>query len=243
MSYNRFASVYDSLMKDAPYDEWTAMLCLEAQAGRLLDIGCGTGELAVRFVQEGFDVTGIDLSDDMLAIAREKADEQKLSIPLYQQDMRELDGIGLFQTAVIFCDSLNYLETEDDVKKTFQSVYNHLEKDGLFLFDVHSTHKINHVFQSQTFADAGEDISFIWNAFPGEAANSVEHELTFFVRAENGVYERFDELHQQRTFPPDMYKKWLDEAGFTIEAVTADFTNDAPTSKSERIFFKVKKSS
>ena len=60
------------------------------------------GELAVRFVQAGFDVTGIDLSDDMLAIAREKADEQKLSIPLYQQDMRELDGIGLFQTAVIF---------------------------------------------------------------------------------------------------------------------------------------------
>ncbi|OKL38170.1 class I SAM-dependent DNA methyltransferase [Domibacillus mangrovi] len=243
MSYNRFASVYDSLMKDAPYEEWTAMLCSEAQAGRLLDIGCGTGELAVRFVQAGFDVTGIDLSDDMLAIAREKVDEQKLSIPLYQQDMRELDGIGLFQTAVIFCDSLNYLETEDDVKKTFQSVYNHLEKDGLFLFDVHSTHKINHVFQSQTFADAAEDISFIWNAFPGEVANSIEHELTFFVRAENGIYERFDELHQQRTFPPDLYKKWLDEAGFTIEAVTADFTNDAPTSESERIFFKAKKSS
>ena len=111
----------------------------------------------------------------------------------------------------------------------------------MFLFDVHSTHKIDHVFQSQTFADAAEDISLIWNAFPGEAANSVEHELTFFIRTENGLYERFDELHQQRTFPPDLYKKWLNEAGF-IEAVTADFTNDAPTNESERIFFKAKKS-
>lgn len=243
MSYNRFASVYDSLMQDAPYDEWTAMLCLEAQPGRLIDIGCGTGELAVRFVQAGFDVTGIDLSDEMLAIAREKADEKKLSIPLYQQDMRELEGVGLFQTAVIFCDSLNYLESEVDVKKTFQSVYNHLEKGGLFLFDVHSTHKINHVFQSQTFADAREDTSFIWNSFPGENENSVEHELTFFVRTENGLYERFDELHYQRTFPPHLYKEWLNEAGFTIEAVTADFTNNAPTNESERIFFKAKKSS
>lgn len=243
MSYSRFAAVYDALMQDAPYDEWEAYLRKEAKNGSLLDIGCGTGELAVRFARAGFHVTGVDLSDDMLAIAREKAEVNNLNIPLFQQDMRELDSIGTFETAVIFCDSLNYLETEEDVKQTFQSVFNYLKDDGLFLFDVHSSYKINHIFLEQTFADAAEDISFIWNAFPGEHRDSVEHELTFFVQSENGAYERFDELHHQRTFKPEDYADWLKEAGFHIEAITADFTNDAPSPQSERIFFKAKKSS
>src|SRR5688572_17542060 len=127
MSYNRFAAVYDALMQDAPYDEWEAYLQKEVKGGSLLDIGCGTGELAVRFARAGFEVTGIDLSDDMLAIAHEKVEENGYNIPLFQQDMRELDGIGMFDTAVIFCDSLNYLAAADDVKQTFQSVFNHLK--------------------------------------------------------------------------------------------------------------------
>lgn len=243
MSYSRFATVYDALMQDAPYDEWEAYLQKEAKAGSLLDIGCGTGELAVRFARAGFHVTGIDLSEDMLAIAREKAEANRVTIPLFKQDMRELDSVGTFETAVIFCDSLNYLETEEDVKQTFQSVFSYLKDDGLFLFDVHSVYKINHVFLEQTFADAAEEISFIWNAFPGEHADSVEHELTFFVQLENGQYERFDELHSQRTFTPEKYAEWLKEAGFNVEAITADFTNDSPSTQSERIFFKAKKSS
>ncbi|WP_050180950.1 class I SAM-dependent DNA methyltransferase [Domibacillus robiginosus] len=243
MSYNRFASVYDALMHDAPYDEWEAYLQGEVKGGSLLDVGCGTGELAVRFARTGFQVTGIDLSDDMLAIAHEKAAANGMNIPLFQQDMRELEGIGLFDTAVIFCDSLNYLQTEDAVKQTFQAVFDHLKEDGLFLFDVHSSFKMNKVFLAQTFADAAEDISFIWNSFPGEHPNSVEHELTFFVQTESGDYERFDELHYQRTFGTEKYAQWLKEAGFTVEAITADFTNDAPTSESERIFFKARKSS
>lgn len=242
MSYNRFAAVYDALMQDAPYDEWEAYLQREVKGGSLLDIGCGTGELAVRFARAGFRVTGIDLSDDMLAIAHEKAEENGYSMPLFQQDMRELDGVGTFDTAVIFCDSLNYLAAADDVKQTFQSVFNHLKENGLFLFDVHSAFKINHVFQEQTFADAAEDISFIWNAFPGEYADSVEHELTFFVRTESGEYERFDELHHQRTFQPEEYAQWLQEAGFTVEAMTADFKYEAPGPQSERIFLKARKS-
>ncbi len=243
MSYNRFASVYDALMQDAPYDEWNNYLQKEALPGTLIDIGCGTGELSVRFAHAGFQVTGVDLSGDMLAIAREKAEMHKLSIPLFQQDMRELEGLGPFQTAVIFCDSLNYLKTEEDVQKTFQSVYSQLEPGGLFLFDVHSAYKINHVFQDQTFADAAEDISFIWNAFPGEYPDSVEHELTFFVQAENGLYDRFDEVHYQRTFSPGQYKLWLEKAGFNVVSVTADFTDKAPWKESERIFIKAKKSS
>ncbi|WP_046173890.1 class I SAM-dependent DNA methyltransferase [Domibacillus indicus] len=243
MSYSRFASVYDALMQDAPYNEWEEYLQKEVKPGPLLDIGCGTGELAVRFARAGFQVTGVDLSEEMLTIAREKAEANGVTIPLFQQDMRELDSLGMFDTAVIFCDSLNYLKTEEDVKQTFQSVFRHLKDGGLFLFDVHSIYKIKDVFLKNTFADAAEDVSFIWNAFPGENENSVEHELTFFVRTEDEKYERFDELHCQRTFTPENYAKWLNEAGFQLEAITADFTNQAPGFESERIFLKAKKSS
>lgn len=241
MSYSRFASVYDALMNDAPYDEWEKLLRREAEPGALLDIGCGTGELAVRFATAGYAVTGVDLSDDMLAIAAAKADEAGVTIPFYEQDMAALHVPGLFDTAVIFCDSLNYLGSEQAVQDTFRAVWAQLRDGGVFLFDVHSTYKVNDVFQAQPFADADEAISFIWNSFSGEWPDSVEHELTFFVQTENGRYERFDELHQQRTFSPEQYTAWLEEAGFTVESVTADFTGEAPHDKSERLFFKARK--
>ena len=75
-------------------------------------------------------------------------------------------------------------------------MYHHLKDDGIFLFDVHSTYKISHVFTKQTFADAEEHLSYIWNSFAGDLPNSVEHELSFFVLDEQtGKYDRFDELH------------------------------------------------
>lgn len=82
MSYERFAYLYDELMKDAPYDQWVSyvqniLVKYDVKAGKLLDLACGTGELSVRFAQQGFDVTGIDLSEDMLSVAQAKAEEKE----------------------------------------------------------------------------------------------------------------------------------------------------------------------
>jgi SAM-dependent methyltransferase len=247
MSYEHFAYLYDELMQDAPYDEWVRFVSEKLQKYQvngmdMLDLACGTGELSVRFAKEGFSVSGVDLSADMLAVAQAKAQEHGQQIPFYEQDMANLEGHQEFDIIGIFCDSLNYLKSESDVIDTFANVFNHLKDDGLFTFDVHSTYKISEVFINQTFSFVEDHLSYIWNSFPGEYPDSVEHELTFFVLDEQtGKYDRFDELHFQRTYSVEQYTDWLEAAGFDILEVCADFENKQPQPMSERIFFIARK--
>jgi SAM-dependent methyltransferase len=247
MSYEQFAYLYDELMNDAPYDEWVQFVkdrCVKynVTGNRLLDLACGTGELSVRLAQDRFQVTGVDLSEDMLTVAQAKADAEGVRIPFFQQNMTDLEGQGAFDVIGIFCDSLNYLQTEQEVMATFSNAFEHLTNEGIFIFDVHSIYKISHVFINQTFASSGDHVSYIWNSFPGESPNSVEHELSFFVLDERtGKYDRYDELHFQRTYAVLQYKTWLIEAGFELLEVCADFEDSEPQTQSERIFFVAKK--
>ena len=243
MSYGRFAYVYDILMENVPYDKWIELFLAKVhqfniEGRNVLDVGCGTGEFSIRLAERGYYVTGVDLSEEMLLIAAEKAAAKQASIPLFHQNMAELDLAREFDAVVIFCDSLNYLETEEEVKETFSSVYKHLKPGGLFMFDVHSIYKMTEVFQGNTFADPYEEVSYIWNSYEGEEPYSVEHELSFFVKdGDTGLYERFEEDHYQRTYPVDMYLDWLGEAGFISKEVLADLEDKEPESDSERIVF------
>ncbi|MDO7488088.1 methyltransferase domain-containing protein [Peribacillus frigoritolerans] len=243
MTYERFAYVYDELMKDAPYEKWLMILTAKLEqygvGGRkVLDLACGTGEMTVELAQHGFEVTGVDLSDEMLLVANEKAVKLGLSIPLFQQNMAELEGLGQFDCVTIFCDSLNYLRGEEDIVKTFSRVHEHLKDGGLLLFDIHSIYKMEQIFGDNTFAVNGEEVSYIWDCFPGEEPYSVEHDLSFFVRDdESGLYDRFDELHYQRTYPVEQYKNWLEQAGFKVSEILADFEEAPLVKETERILF------
>ncbi|MFY0803702.1 class I SAM-dependent DNA methyltransferase [Peribacillus frigoritolerans] len=243
MTYERFAYVYDELMKDAPYEKWLMILTAKLEqygigGKKVLDLACGTGEMTVELAQHGFEVTGVDLSDEMLLVANEKAVKLGLSIPLFQQNMAELEGLGQFDCVTIFCDSLNYLRDEEDIVKTFSRVHEHLKDGGLFMFDIHSLYKMEEIFCDHTFAVNGEEVSYIWDCFPGEEPYSVEHDLSFFVRDdESGLYDRFDELHYQRTYPVEQYKKWLEQAGFTVSEILADLEEAPLVTETERILF------
>jgi cyclopropane fatty-acyl-phospholipid synthase-like methyltransferase len=245
MSYEAFAYLYDRLMEDAPYDQWREFSYKKIKdhhpaAKKLLDIGCGTGELLLRFLKDDFDVTGVDLSSDMLTVAQEKVQAQGLDCQLYEQDMRSLEGLGSFDVIVVFCDSLNYLITEEDVKKAFGRFYELLNPNGLLLFDVHSIYKINEIFKQATFAEDHGDLSFIWNIFEGGRSNSVIHELTFFVEDDDGRFSKHEESHIQRSFQVNEYKQWLTDIGFSLISIDADFSQEV-TNESERIFFTLKK--
>ncbi|MDF0728560.1 class I SAM-dependent methyltransferase [Cytobacillus sp. S13-E01] len=248
MSYQQFAYLYDDLMRDIDYSQWITFIKEMLQKNevnkeqlRVLDLACGTGELSVRLAKEGYDVTGIDLSEDMLSVAQAKAMSSNKSISFYQQNMAELAGHDPFDVIIIFCDSLNYLPSSEEVQQTFQRVFDQLVLGGLFMFDIHSIYKMEHIFMDQTFVSNDEDISFIWNCYPGQYPYSVEHDLSFFVKKdENSEYIRYDEVHEQRTFPVDDYKTWLSNAGFTILEISADFNSPLST-QSERILFTVKK--
>jgi ubiquinone/menaquinone biosynthesis C-methylase UbiE len=248
VSYERFAYLYDELMQDVPYDEWVKIVeaykeKYQVNGMKLLDLACGTGELSVRLAQKGYDVTGADLSGDMLSVAQMKAQAQSMPIQFFQQDMTELEELGEFDIIGIFCDSLNYLEDEQAVKKTFEGVYRLLKKGGLFIFDVHSVYKMRHIFADATFTWDDEEITYIWNSFKGDDPHSVEHELTFFVLDEkSGKYDRVDEVHYQRTYPEAIYVELLKQAGFENIEITGDYSLKAPDSTTERLFFAMIKS-
>ncbi|WP_040056825.1 class I SAM-dependent DNA methyltransferase [Priestia filamentosa] len=247
MSYERFASIYDELMSDAPYDNWVEYTKNEIskaglQSPKILDLGCGTGSMLLQFAKHDLYAVGVDLSDEMLMMAKQKLEKHSIKPELFQQDMSELDLGQMFNCIVIYCDSLNYLQDEERVRQTFKQAYSHLEEGGLLLFDVHSIFKIDELFIGQTFAYDGIENAYIWNSFEGEYPHSVVHELTFFAWNENKqAYDRFEEEHYQRTFSISQYIQWGKEAGFTSMEVSSDFKNCPPSEESERLFFSFKK--
>lgn len=208
----------------------------------LLDLACGTGELAVEFAFSGYKVVGLDLSKEMIEVAEEKAAAAEVEVSFSVQNMTNFHFNELFDVITCYCDSLNYLRSEQEVQATFKQVAKHLKTSGTFLFDVHSVYKISEGFQAFSYGDAEEEVATIWNSFPGEFPYSVEHELTFFIRnEESGEYVRVDELHQERTFPVEEYIRMLRAATFSKIEIYADFTNNSPVETSERIFFVAKK--
>ncbi|MFA8439616.1 class I SAM-dependent DNA methyltransferase [Pueribacillus sp. YX66] len=241
MMYRHFALIYDELMANAPYDKWVDFVqqsCHRYNVSRkkVLELGCGTGTLTALLSQAHFEMTGVDVSAEMLAIAREKAKHARF----FEQNMTELDVGEQFDIVLIFCDSLNYLTSEADVIATFERVYDHLTSDGLLLFDVHSLYKVHSIFKDQTFAYESDSISYIWDCYV-DSNNYVEHELTFFVKREDSLYERFDELHVQKTFSSHTYEQMLSKTGFTLLDIFADFQCTVPTETSKRIFFAARK--
>ncbi|WP_156291128.1 class I SAM-dependent DNA methyltransferase [Oceanobacillus salinisoli] len=244
MAYQQMAYLYDQFMSEAPYDKWidfTENIIEDSQVSRIADLGCGTGEIAVRLAERGYQMTGVDYSADMLTYADSKANEKNLSITWLHQDLRELEGLANLDLAVSFCDVINYITNKDELEDVFQQIFAILKPGGLFIFDVHSIYQVEHHFKNQTFADVLDHMSYIWFCIEGEEVGEMFHDLTFFAQ-EGDKYIRFDEFHHQRTYSIEFYHQLLFEAGFNNIKVYADFSLENLVHKdSERIFFVAEK--
>ncbi|NEW05144.1 class I SAM-dependent methyltransferase [Paenibacillus sp. SYP-B3998] len=253
MSYERFAYTYDRLMESMPYGEWLrfARESFErfgTKPTALVDLGCGTGTLAIPLALEGYRVTGIDLSEDMLAVAEQKAEQRSTllkngSLRWVQQDLREW-GIGeQVDAAISFCDCINYLLEEEEIIQTFQQTYDGLKPGGLFLFDVHTPEQLFAYAESQPFFLDEEDVSYIWTSELDDERVQIEHNLTIFVQDKEGSdrFRRIDEMHVQRAYPLGWLEQQLHEVGFKEVHKGSDFTWNSPTVTTERAFFVAKK--
>ncbi|WP_188942070.1 class I SAM-dependent DNA methyltransferase [Virgibacillus salexigens] len=249
MVYKRMANVYDILMKDAPYDQWiqfTENLIQGRNIQQIADLGCGTGEVAIKLAKKGYQVTGVDYAVDMLTYAEHKSSKEKLPIQWICQDLRHLDGLQYQDLVISYCDVINYITTESELRDTFKRIYHALKPAGLFLFDVHAISFITNHYINETFAEVNDEASYIWFCNEGEQPGEMHHELTFFMTNDDGIsYSRFDEDHYQRTFSIDFYKNLLMDAGFKNIKVYGDFSvkEDNITKNTARIFFSVEKSS
>lgn len=244
MAYYQLASVYDRFMKEAPYSRWvdfTKAIIGNRPYLRIADLGCGTGEIAIRLAKEGYHVTGVDSSRDMLTVADQKAYDEKVDIQWVCQDIRELNGLENIDVCVSYCDVINYITEEKDLAVVFDRVYASLAREGLFMFDIHSLDHVSNHYINHTFADVMEDVSYIWFCREGAEPGEMFHDLTIFVK--NGaLYQRFDEIHHQRTYPVHFYERLLEKAGFQNISVYYDFSlTKEPAKTPERIFFVAEK--
>lgn len=231
-------------MTDIPYEDYAAWIMTYAPAEhypRLLDIGCGTGTMSLLLAQAGYEVSAIDLSEDMLAIASERVQAMGFTVPFHAMSMSELQGFTDLDVAIIPIDSLNYVRDTEDVVKTLEGVYASLKEGGQLFFDVHSTLKTDEIFLEGPFTYDEDGINYVWHTDEGDAPHSVESAITFFVETESGLYERFDEEHYQRTYEPQQYFEWLQQAGFKEIEVTADFDHHDDLDECERVFFRAVK--
>ncbi|WP_141499791.1 class I SAM-dependent DNA methyltransferase [Paenibacillus luteus] len=249
-SYGQFATVYDQLMEDMPYADWLGF----ARAGwshyggmpsTVVDLGCGTGSLSIPLARSGCHVYGIDLSSDMLTVARSKWDElpQQLvkprsgSIQWLQQDMREWELQEPVDAVISFCDCLNYLTEEADIEAAFRATYAGLRTGGTFLFDMHPPSQLIRYAEEQPFTLDERDVAYIWTCDFEEERCEIEHHLTIFSREEDSRFYRFEESHVQRAYDPDWIEAALRRAGFQTVDRYADFEFTPADHESERLFF------
>lgn len=241
MLYKTFAFVYDEVMDKSLYAEWLdfSKRHLPATTERILELACGTGALACEFAKEGYDVTALDLSEEMLSVASERAQENEVSVQFVQGDMMDLSEVGTYEAITCFSDSLCYMADREAVQQVFDSVSQALEDEGTFIFDVHSIFQVDEVFPEYSYHYQTEEFAFLWDSYPGEKAHSVEHFLTFFVKDQEDAKEfiRRDELHEERTYSLENYYTMLENSNFSSIKIYADFTDEEPDENSSRWFF------
>jgi ubiquinone/menaquinone biosynthesis C-methylase UbiE len=210
---------------------------------RVLDVACGEGTFAVALAREGVKVTGIDLSPDMLALAKEKAARENLAIDFINQDMRLFDFNAEFDLATCWYDSLNYILKPEELVKTFGNVLRALKPGGYFVFDMNTIQglavdwqRYPHVIELNT----AEMFQVISPSYDFEQ-NIVKLAITGFLK-EGELWRRIDEEHTERGYTIAEIRRTLKKAGFTETHCVSDLGDMTPPNQwSDRVWFIVQK--
>lgn len=240
--YGSFAQVYDMFMDNIDYPQWEkylkGLLCtFGVEDGLVLELGCGTGSMTELLAADGYDMIGVDNSEDMLEIAQEKKSASGKDILYLLQDMREFELYGTVRAVVSVCDSMNYILEEEELLEVFRLVNNYLDPGGVFIFDMNTRYKYEQI-QDETIAENREEGSFIWDNYFDDESGINEYELAIFIpEGDDGLYRKYEEVHYQRAYETETVRRLLEQAGLSVEAVYDAFTQNAPTPESERVYF------
>lgn len=239
-AYTGFAAVYDLFMDNVPYEEWhnylTGLLTeYGVRDGIVLELGCGTGRMTRLLAGDGYDMIGIDNSEEMLQIAGE-AGTEKEGILYLLQDMREFELYGTVRAVVSICDSMNYILEEEELLTVFRLVNNYLDPGGVFIFDMNTEYKYKELLGETTICENREEGSFIWDNYYDEEEQMNQYDLTLFIKEENGLYRKYEETHFQRAYDISRVQELIEEAGMEFVTAYDAFTHDGVKADSERIY-------
>ena len=228
--YDLFSTVYDLFMDNVPYKKWSDEI--EAilkeygiSDGIVLDLGCGTGTLTRLLADKGYDMIGIDSSEDMLMEAMEKVNVNEQGQPdilFLNQDITDFELYGTVRAVISTCDSLNYITEEDELLNTFKLVNNYLEPDGVFIFDMNAPEKYTDILADNVFAENRDSSSFIWENSYDSKSHINEYNLTLYIEEEDGLYSRSEEQHYQRAYLREEIAELLEKSGLKVVKSTED---------------------
>lgn len=239
--YNAFAEVYDKLTDNIEYkkraDYVSALFDRYGVRGKepILDLACGTGSLTIELAKLGYEMIGVDSAYAMLSQAQNKKYEENADVLFLCQDMTELDLYGTISGAVCMLDSLNHLDSAEDVKRTIEKVGLFMEHGGIFVFDVNTIYKHRKILGNNTFVYDCDDVYCVWQNSLNDD-DSVDISLDIFEQ-EDGVYYRSGEEFSERAYPIEQYKKWLGDADFELLHIYDEMSDRELNDQTQRAVF------
>lgn len=240
--YSDFAYFYDKLIDEKEYDdrcEYLLSLFREnlIKDGIMLDAACGTGILSEKMSQKGFDVVGVDISEDMLSKALERKAENGSETLYLCQDISELDLFGTVNCAICTLDSINHITEPEKVEKAFERIGLFTEKGGIFIFDVNTPYKHREILGNNAFVFDEEDVFCVWQNEYDEETQDVHIYLDLFAPDEDGRYERYEEDFSEVIYSREFLEKALNKAGFCVKAVYDDLSHNSIRKDTQRAVY------
>lgn len=244
--YHGLAAIYDHLVSGVDFAGWidyveSIMERFGHVAGTAADFACGTGNTTLPLASRGYRAYGVDISGEMLALARKKAADENLSAEFIQGDMRDFSLPCLVDLVTCFHDGLNYLTEFNDLLKTFHCVWENLSPGGLFIFDLNAVRWLSGTRPEVTVVEE-EGFTLIWESIYHDQEDIWEIRLTGFIKeAEEELYRRFKEVHREKAYRPEEVEKALSAADLELLASYDAFTFSPIHEKSRRHFYVARK--
>ena len=243
-AYEALAASYDRLTNDVDYEATVAfydeILKQEGLKPRTaVDLACGTGSVTAILARKGLQVIGVDMSEEMLTVASQKAGDIHPAPWFICQSLQELKLPRGVDLAVCALDSLDYVTDPEDCKEAIRRTYKYLNPGGIFIFDVNTPEKLR-AMDGQVFLDEDDDVYCVWRGDFDEETNICSYGMDLFQRKGN-LWERSFEEHCEYAYSADQLIGYLKEAGFTHIRVYGDRRLEAPAEGEQRIYIKARK--
>ena len=243
-AYHALAASYDRLTNDVDYaavvDFYRQILEAEGLAPKTaVDLACGTGSVALLLASQGLSVTAVDMSEEMLTVAWDKACGLENPPRFVCQRLEALQLPRGVDLAVCALDSLDYITEPELCAQAIRRVYKALNPGGIFIFDVNTPEKLR-AMDGQVWLDEDDDVYCVWRGEFEQETNICSYAMDLFQRSGNCWHRSFEE-HREYAYSQEQLTGYLKDAGFTHIAVYGDRVMEAPREGEQRMYFKARK--
>lgn len=247
MIYDLIAPIYDTVNGELDYSTWADFIentlerYSDVKPELVLDLGCGTGRMTLELARRGYDMTGVDLSTEMLDIARASAEEQGIGNVLWlNQSFTELDLYGTVDLAVSCLDCINHITSQGELKTALSLVHNFLVPGGLFIFDINGRGKFERIYADRSYVYESEGGVCVWQNAYNPKRRICDFYITLFEEGEDGRYERYDEVGREKMYTLRSLNSALRSVGLEPLGAFRDFNYTPATDDDERIYLVAK---